>query len=223
MNFFHSHKKAPALCAGACYLKYIKRKAAQSFDRMPPAIICIPDFHFNNANMKSFFYMRKFFIKSLSAKILLCNQWHNISDLIVKICKLKKIFIGALFLIPTLIKAQKIEKIFVNLYTDSLKKGTYNYINVDGLLSNGNYVPLDSTDIIFWASDGKFYGNTLLIDKDFQKEKVQLKVTLRNNPALTKEFTMFIKKKEDNEHLKTTEELLQDLQIEKTKGKKKKA
>jgi hypothetical protein len=136
---------------------------------------------------------------------------------------LKKIFIGALFLIPTLIKAQKIEKIFVNLYTDSLKKGTYNYINVDGLLSNGNYVPLDSTDIIFWASDGKFYGNTLLIDKDFQKEKVQLKVTLRNNPALTKEFTMFIKKKEDNEHLKTTEELLQDLQIEKTKSKKKKA
>jgi hypothetical protein len=136
---------------------------------------------------------------------------------------LKKIFIGALFLIPTLIKAQKIEKIFVNLYTDSLKKGTYNYINVDGLLSNGNYVPLDSTNIIFWASDGKFYGNTLLIDKDFQKEKVQLKVTLRNNPALTKEFTMFIKKKEDNEHLKTTEELLQDLQIEKTKSKKKKA
>lgn len=136
---------------------------------------------------------------------------------------MKKIFIGALFLIPTLIKAQKIEKIFVNLYTDSLKKGTYNYINVDGLLSNGNYVPLDSTNIIFWASDGKFYGNTLLIDKDFQKEKVQLKVTLRNNPALTKEFTMFIKKKEDNEHLKTTEELLQDLQIEKTKSKKKKA
>lgn len=132
---------------------------------------------------------------------------------------MKKIFIISFLLLPALIKAQKIENIFVNLYTDSLKKGTYNYINVDGLLSNGNYIPLDSTDIIFWASDGKFYGNTLLIDKDFKKEKVKLKVTLKKNPALTKEFTMFIKKKEDNEHLKTTEELWRDLQNSKIKKK----
>ena len=117
------------------------------------------------------------------------------------------------------LNAQKVDSIYVHLYTDSLKKGTYNYINVDGLLSNGNYVPLDSTDIIFWASDGKFYGNTLLIDKDFKKENVHLKVTLKKNPALTKEFTMFIKKKEDNEHLKTTEELMRDLQNSKVKKK----
>ena len=136
---------------------------------------------------------------------------------------MKKILIASAFLFPALAKAQKIENIFLNLYTDSLKKGTYNYINVDGLLSNGNYEPLDSTDIIFWASDGKFYGNTLLIDKDFRKEKVHLKVTLRKNPSLTKEFTMFIKKKEDNEHLKTTEELLEDLQNAKIKSKRKKA
>ena len=136
---------------------------------------------------------------------------------------MKKILIASVFLFPALAKAQKIENIFVNLYTDSLKKGTYNYINVDGLLSNGNYIPLDSTDIIFWASDGKFYGNTLLIDKDFKKEKVHLKVTLRKNPSLSKEFTMFIKKKEDNEHLKTTEELLEDLQNSKIKSKRKKA
>ena len=136
---------------------------------------------------------------------------------------MKKILIASAFLFPALAKAQKIENIFLNLYTDSLKKGTYNYINVDGLLSNGNYVPLDSTDIIFWASDGKFYGNTLLIDRDFKKEKVHLKVTLRKNPSLSKEFTMFIKKKEDNEHLKTTEELLEDLQNAKIKSKRKKA
>ena len=132
---------------------------------------------------------------------------------------MKKTFIAFLFILPVLAKAQKIENIFVNLYTDSLKKGTYNYINVDGLLSNGNYIPLDTTDIIFWASDGKFYGNTLLIDKDFKKEKVNLKVTFRKNPALIKEFTMFIKKKEDNEKLKTTEELLRDLQNSKVKKK----
>lgn len=132
---------------------------------------------------------------------------------------MKKILIAVFILLSGLARGQKIENIFVNLYTDSLKKGTYNYINVDGLLSNGNYVPLDSTDIIFWASDGKFYGNTLLIDKDFKKEQVHLKVTLKKNPALTKEFTMFIKKKEDSEHLKTTDELLRDLQNSKVKKK----
>ena len=31
-------------------------------------------------------------------------------------------------------KAQKIDNIFVNLYTYSLKKGTYNYINIDRLV-----------------------------------------------------------------------------------------
>ena len=132
---------------------------------------------------------------------------------------MKQIFTIAFVLFSGLVNAQKIEKIFVNLYTDSLKKGTYNYINVDGLLPNGSYTPLDSSEITFWASDGKFYGNTLLIDKDFKKEQVHLKVTLKKNPALTKEFTMFIKKKEDSEHLKTTDELLRDLQNSKVKKK----
>jgi hypothetical protein len=130
---------------------------------------------------------------------------------------LKKIIIASLFLLPVLSKAQKIENIVVNLYTDSLKKGTYNYINVDGLLSNGRYIPLDTTEILFWASDGKFIGNTLFIDKDFKKEKVHLKVTLKTNPAIEKEFIMFIKKKEDDEHLKTTDELMRDLQNSKVK------
>ncbi|MEO6329764.1 MAG: hypothetical protein ABIO55_12565 [Ginsengibacter sp.] len=109
----------------------------------------------------------------------------------------------------------------MNLYTDSLKKGTYNYINVDGLLPNGSYTPLDSTDILFWSSEGKFYGNTLLIDKDFKKEKIVIKVTLKSDRSITKEFTMYIKTKEDNEHLKTTEELLEDLQNANSKRKRK--
>ena len=118
-------------------------------------------------------------------------------------------------------KAQEVENIFVNLYTDSLKKGTYNYINIDGLLSSGRYTPLDSSQIIFWASDGKFYGNSLFIAKDFKKEKVLIKVTLKSNSSIAKEFTMFIKKKEDNEHLKTTEELMKELQND-SKGKRRK-
>ena len=108
----------------------------------------------------------------------------------------------------TVARAQKIDSIYVNLYTDSLKKGTYNYINIDGLLSNGKYLPLDSSHLIFKSSYGKFYGNSLLIDRDCKVEKVTINVTMRKNPALHKEFVMYIKKKEDNERLPTAEEIL---------------
>lgn len=117
--------------------------------------------------------------------------------------------------------AQKIDSIYVNLYTDSLKKGTYNYINVDGKLSNGNYIPLDSSHLIFWASEGKFSGNSLWIDKDFKYDRVLIKVLLRGNPKLNKEFTIYIKKKPDNEKLATEEELLNEIQNKTGKNKKK--
>ena len=37
--------------------------------------------------------------------------------------------------------AQKVDSIFFHLYTDSLKKGQYNYINIDGKLSDGRWMP----------------------------------------------------------------------------------
>jgi hypothetical protein len=131
---------------------------------------------------------------------------------------LKRILTSIAICISLFAKAQKIENIFVNLYTDSLKKGTYNYINVDGKLTNGSYMPLDSSHIIFWASDGKFYGNSLWIDKDFKPDKVFIKVVLKGNPQLSKEFTMYVKKRPDDEKLKTSEELMNEM---KNKPKKK--
>ena len=133
--------------------------------------------------------------------------------------QLRKLLLVTFVFIAALSKAQKIENIFVNLYTDSLKKGTYNYINVDGQLSNGRYLPLDSTHLIFWATDGKFYGNSLWIDKNFKPDRVLIKVVVRGNMQLSKEFTMYVKKKPDDEKLKTEEELLNEMQ---TKSKKKK-
>lgn len=117
-------------------------------------------------------------------------------------------------------KAQKVDSIYVNLYTDSLKKGTYNYINIDGLLSNGNYMPLDSTHLIFSSSYGKFYGNSLWIDRDCKEEKITIKIVMKNNKALYKDFVMYIKKKEDNERLKTSEEILQEMKEAARKKKK---
>ena len=116
-------------------------------------------------------------------------------------------------------KAQKVDSIYVNLYTDSLKKGTYNYINIDGLLSNGNYLPLDSTHLSFSSSYGKFYGNSLWIDRDCKVEKVDIKVIMKNNKSLCKNFVMYIKKKEDDQQLKTEKEILAEIR---SGGKKKK-
>ena len=134
---------------------------------------------------------------------------------------LKKYLLIATVLFASLAKAQKIDSIYINLYTDSLKKGTYNYINVDGLLSNGHYMPLDSTQLIFTSSAGKFYGNSLLIGRDFKDEKVLIKVVLRSKPSLCKEFEMYIKKKPDGE-LKTLDELMNEMK-QKPKAKNKKS
>jgi hypothetical protein len=103
-------------------------------------------------------------------------------------------------------KAQQIDSIYVNLYTDSLKKGTYNYINIDGLLPNGRYLPLDTTHLSFSSSAGRFIGNNLVLEPDCKDEKVAIHVKLRNT-GTSKDFVMYIKKKEDNERLPTEEEL----------------
>ena len=116
-------------------------------------------------------------------------------------------------------KAQNIDSIYVNLYTDSLKKGTYNYINIDGRLSNGQYLPLDNNQVTFTASSGEFKGNNLWIDKDFKLEKVTIKVVLKSNPRQYKEFDMFIKQKPDNEKLKTADDIMKEMrQPRKTKN-----
>ncbi len=120
---------------------------------------------------------------------------------------LKQTLLFTFILCSLFAKAQQVESIYVNLYTDSLKKGTFNYINIDGKLSNGKYLPLDSTQIIFTASAGKFNGNSLWIDRDITTDKVNIKVTLRQNPAVVKEFTIYIKQMPDPE-LKTMDEIM---------------
>lgn len=104
--------------------------------------------------------------------------------------------------------AQKADSIYFNLYTDSLKKGTYNYINVEGKLSNGSIRPLDSTQLILIASYGKFSGNSLWLPFDATVEKVDITVKARQNPAQVIYRTIYIKKKADDEKLKTVEEIM---------------
>jgi len=104
--------------------------------------------------------------------------------------------------------SQKIESISFHLYTDSLKKGQHNYINIDGKLPDGHWLPLTAKEIQFSASSGEFEGNDLILPSALKEEKIQVKAILKNNPAIWKEITIWIKKLPDPAHLPTKEEIL---------------
>lgn len=106
------------------------------------------------------------------------------------------------------LSAQKLDSIYFNLYTDSLKKGTYNYINVEGHYSDGRYLPMSAKEVKFTSSAGKFDRNSLFIDTSFKEEKVTVQVTAISNPALKAETVIYIKKFIVNERLPTMDEVL---------------
>lgn len=111
---------------------------------------------------------------------------------------MNKIILLPIFLFAGILtKAQQVDSIYFHLYTDSLKKGQHNYINVDGKLSNGSWLPLTAKQILFTSSEGTFNGNELFIPDHFKPEKVTVKAVLRSNPAVWKEVTIWIKQLPD--------------------------
>lgn len=105
----------------------------------------------------------------------------------------KFLFLIAFTGFTTAITAQKVDSIYFHLYTDSLKKGQHNYINVDGKLSNGRWLPLTSKELILSCTEADFEGNELVIPIDFKQEKVTIKAILRKNSAVVIEKTIWIK------------------------------
>ena len=136
--------------------------------------------------------------------------------------RVKSFFLFLILLAAFGAKSQKVDSIFFNLYTDSLKKGPYhyNYINVDGKLSNGQWFPLSTKEVNFSANAGKFEGNSLILDSAFKGEKVTIKAVLKADPAIWREVTIYIKKIETQEKLKTVEEILNDPRRKKDKKNK---
>jgi len=124
---------------------------------------------------------------------------------------MKRVFLIMLFLrFGFLSNAQKIDSISFHLYTDSLKKGTHNYINVDGKTSDGKWKPLTAKDLTFTSSYGTFEGTELVLPDEPTVEKLTIKAVLKSDPRLWKEITIWIKKKPDNELLPTNEEVLKN-------------
>jgi hypothetical protein len=121
-----------------------------------------------------------------------------------------------------LLKAQDIDSIAFHLYTDSLKKGVQNYINVDGWISEGRWVPLSGKDLHFTSTSGKFEGNNLVIDPGFTGEKVSITATYTRKLNLSISTSIFIKTVQVNEQLKTVEEVIQPNSTGKKSRKKQK-
>jgi hypothetical protein len=118
-------------------------------------------------------------------------------------------------------KAQQIQSMEFHLYTDSLKKGVYNYINVDGKMSDSTWRPLNSKQIQFSCNTGAWDGNSLIIDSSYNKDSVVVTATLKGNTALQKSITIYMKKNLINPALKTEEELLKEWNDNSSNRKKK--
>lgn len=124
---------------------------------------------------------------------------------------MKQIFLFIILIFSAFLSpAQKIDSICFHLYTDSLKKGTHNYINVDAKLSDGKWKPLSAKELSFTSSYGTFEGNELILPDKPAVEKLTIKAVLKSDPALLKEITIWIKKKPDDELLPTTDEVLKN-------------
>ena len=115
--------------------------------------------------------------------------------------------------------AQKVDSIYFNLYTDSLKKGQHNYINVDGKMSNGNWMPLTTKDIEFSCSSAIFEGNQLIIPENFKQKCVTVKAVLKSNPSVWLEKIIWIKTKPDGD-LPTREEIMKVIPQKKNKNRR---
>lgn len=123
---------------------------------------------------------------------------------------MKYLFIFAILICSAIIsKAQKVDSIYFHLYTDSLKKGTHNYINVDGKTSDGKWKPLTAKEITFTSSYGTFEGNELILPDEPTVQKITVKAVLKADPTTWKEVTIWIKRKPDPE-LPTKEEILRN-------------
>lgn len=126
----------------------------------------------------------------------------------------KLAFLVLFFVVGKIASAQKIDSIYFNLYTDSLKKGFFNYINVDGKTADGKWLPLTSDEVIFSVAKDTgllyFKSNDLFIDSAYTRETVTVKAALKANPKIWKQVTIYIRKRGFDEPLKTNEEILQE-------------
>jgi hypothetical protein len=131
------------------------------------------------------------------------------NKLSVLLMKLFLIIILTAIYLPA--KSQVVDSIFFNLYTDSLKKGSWNYISVDAKLSNGKYIPLSNQQLIITTTAGKLEGNSVWLNWDFNAEHITVQVQLKENPSIKQQKTIWVKKHDLQLEAPVKDSLLQQL------------
>ncbi len=124
---------------------------------------------------------------------------------------MKRSLLFMLLLSSLALKAQKVDSIFFNLYTDSLKKGSWNYINVDALLDNGKYIPLNHEDLIINTTGGTVKGSSIWLEWDFKQAFITVEVMLKVEPSVKRSMTIWVKKQDLQMNAPVQDSLLQQI------------
>ncbi|RYD97504.1 MAG: hypothetical protein EOP50_05660 [Sphingobacteriales bacterium] len=115
-------------------------------------------------------------------------------------------------------QSQSVARFEFHLYTDSLKRGFFNYINIDAQLSDSSWRPLDSTAVIFSSDAGPFRGNDLFVDSSFRCDSATVRAALRSNPKRFIETVIYIRKRPFGD-LPTEEEVINGTKADKHRRK----
>ncbi|HMO32245.1 MAG TPA: hypothetical protein PKE63_05080 [Lacibacter sp.] len=118
--------------------------------------------------------------------------------------------------------AQTADSIFFNLYTDSLKKGAWNYINVDGLYGKGRILPVPARQLEWTISGGTRDGNSIWIDWSFSADSVVVETWQRQRPDQPIRTIIWIKKEDLQLQAPLQDSLLQRLNERNRRAPKKK-
>ncbi|WP_295118718.1 hypothetical protein [uncultured Chitinophaga sp.] len=97
-------------------------------------------------------------------------------------------------------------------YTDSLKRGEYFYVNVEGIYSSGRILPLDTSRIRFTVNGAELHGQDLLLDRnDTMTKEIKVEAVYRLNSDMKINCIIPVKQGPDDPSLliKDVNEVLQ--------------
>jgi hypothetical protein len=91
-------------------------------------------------------------------------------------------------------RGPQVRRIYFNLYTDSIKTVLNYYVNVEAELSGGRFQPMDTSMIEIHADQGRMSGNEWIAPRNIGFDKVHFTTSLRSDPAIRDEITVYIKR-----------------------------
>jgi hypothetical protein len=99
--------------------------------------------------------------------------------------------------LPVTLTLPVLTDIRYNLYTDSIKPVLNYYVNVEGVFSNGRIFPLSPDQVEISSNVGSMHGMEWILPKERNFESVVFTTKSKQNPAISKSITLYLKKYRD--------------------------